>query len=530
MINKNIRWWTKVKKILITISHDALTFSYKNSPEQSQKNLLNTNVISNDELLFSEEYIEKNKKIVSSFVEELIIEKEINKVIISNKELVFTVLKLIKRAQNIAELYFQEDFSLDYAICEKIIELKQITRINCYNVPMYLIELLDRYNITAECRCEIFFTSKFMMKNGLTQFAKIYYKMSVRFDIPLSKEDLNDFDTFCKINRYLKTIHLEGFSAKDINALLDILNENRIKNIKILIHADIVDPVQVNYLKRINKKYKKKHIQIKVSYSESYLKDNIFGQIVLNTLKICGIIGILIISSMFIYITYSNYQSAISVEKVYDHLDEVLGPSISDPIPNENTPSEEKAITPKMNALLRVNSDTVGWLKVNNTNIDYPVVQYEDNKHYLNYDYYQKKAYTGWVFMDYRNHKQEINKNTIIYGHNTYSNGLMFGSLHNVLKEEWKDDPNNLVIEFDNLTTNMKWRIFSIYQVKKTSDYIETEFEDDRSFIQFIEMITERSMYDFKVPVTKNDHILTLSTCANNNKRLVVHAVLINEE
>lgn len=530
MINKNIRWWTKVKKILITIAHETLVFSYKNSIEQPPKNLLNTNVISNDELLFSEEYIDKNKKIVSSFIEELILEKNINKVSIANKELIFTVLKLIKRSQNIKELYFQEDFSLDYGICEKIIELKQITLINCYNVPMYLIELLDRYNITAECRCEIFFTSKFMMINGLTQYAKIYYKMSVRFNVPLSKEDLNDFDTFCKINRYLKTIHLEGFSAKDINALLDILNENRIKNIKLLIHADIVDPIQINYLKKINKKYKKKNIHIKVSYSETYLKDNIFGQIVLNTLKICGMIGIFIIISMFIYITYSNYRSAISVEKVYDHLDEVLGPSLTDPIPNTNTPTAEKAITPKMNALLRVNSDTVGWLKVNNTNIDYPVVQTDDNKHYLNYDYYGNKAYTGWVFMDYRNNKQDLNKNTIIYGHNTYSNGLMFGSLSRVLKDEWREEENNLVIEFDNLTTNMKWRIFSIYQVKKTSDYIQTEFQDDHSFIEFIEMISERSLYDFGIPVTKNDHILTLSTCANHNKRLVVHAVLINEE
>lgn len=519
-----------MKKILISISRNTLVFSYSHTSGVAPKSLLNTNVISNDELIFSDEYLEKNIKIVRSFLNELTKEKETKKIVIVEKELTFLVLPLLQKVDMIEEIFFQEDFTLTYSICEKLTQIKSLKVVNCYNIPMFLIEFLDRYGISAEGRAEILFTSRFMAANQLSQYSKIYYKSAIRFTIPITDNDLLDFDAFCKINRYLRTIHIDGFQAKDLNALLQILDDNRTKNIKILIHGDIANASLASYLKRMNKKYKKRRISIKISYSDEYLKDNIFGQIILNTLKVCGMIGIFIIVTIMSYITYNNYQSAKNAKEIHEDIAKVIENIPTHPAeePNSTNPAEN-SISPKMEALLTMNDETVGWLTVNNTNINYPVVQAEDNKFYLKHDYYKQKEYSGWIFMDYRNHKDVLDKNTIIYGHNAYSNAIMFGGLPNMLRSSWLNNEENLTIAFDSLNKQMRWKIFSIYRIKKTSDYIQTTFESDYEYAKFLDMITERSYHDFGIQVTKDDKILTLSTCASDDRRLVVHAVLVQE-
>ena len=76
----------------------------------------------------------------------------------------------------------------------------------------------------------------------------------------------------------------------------------------------------------------------------------------------------------------------------------------------------------------------------------------------------------------------------------------------------------------------MQFKIFSIYRVPNTNDYLKVFFEDDNDFLEFIDLITTRSIYNFNVPVNADDKIITLSTCSNNGtKRLVIHAVLLDE-
>ena len=77
----------------------------------------------------------------------------------------------------------------------------------------------------------------------------------------------------------------------------------------------------------------------------------------------------------------------------------------------------------------------------------------------------------------------------------------------------------------------MKFKIFSIYRVPKTNDYLKVFFKDDNDFLDFINMITKRSIYDFNVPINKDAKIITLSTCSGNyaTNRLVIHAVLIED-
>ena len=134
--------------------------------------------------------------------------------------------------------------------------------------------------------------------------------------------------------------------------------------------------------------------------------------------------------------------------------------------------------------------------------------------------------------MDYRNNIYNLSNNTIIWGHNSRT-GLMFGTLRYVTNESWYKNPDNQIITFNTKVKNMKWKIFSIYKIPVTNDYLYANFGNLDEFQNFLDMIRGRSMYDFGVNVTKEDHILTLSTCGtsttNSTTRLVIHAVLVNE-
>ncbi len=179
--------------------------------------------------------------------------------------------------------------------------------------------------------------------------------------------------------------------------------------------------------------------------------------------------------------------------------------------------------------LKEVNSDTTGWIQVNGTNINYPFVQAKDNKYYLNHTFNKKYNSAGWVFLDYRNKSDLSDKNNIIYAHGRIDK-TMFGTLRNALTNGWLDNKENYVIKISTPYDNSMWQVFSVYHIKTTSDYLKIDFKSDESFLKFANMLKERSAKDFNTLVSKNDQILTLSTCYNNEERVVIHAKLIKKE
>ena len=178
--------------------------------------------------------------------------------------------------------------------------------------------------------------------------------------------------------------------------------------------------------------------------------------------------------------------------------------------------------------LKKINNNVKGWIQVNGTNINYPFVQANDNKYYLTHSFDKSYNSAGWLFLDYRNNINN-NKNTIIYAHGR-TDKTMFGSLRNVLTNNWLKDTNNYVIKISTETENSLWQIFSTYHLPTTSDYLQTNFNNDNEFQDFINMIISRSSYNFNTSVSVNDNILTLSTCYNNSDKMVVHAKLIKKE
>ena len=183
-----------------------------------------------------------------------------------------------------------------------------------------------------------------------------------------------------------------------------------------------------------------------------------------------------------------------------------------------------KFIDVDINKLKTFNPDTIGFIKVMGTNINYPFVQTLDNDYYLNRSYDKTYNNAGWIFLDYRNN--EFNdKNTIIYGHGRI-NGTMFGSLKDTLKTSWQNNKDNYIIKISTEKENSIWQIFSVYKIATTSDYLQTTFSDNE-FESFISLIKGRSSYNFETNVTNEDKVLTLSTCYNDNDKMVVHAKLI---
>lgn len=541
-----------MKKVLISIKNNQIIFSYKKNNSNISSDLINTNIISENELVFSDIYIKENSKILTSFIKELSIQYNIKEAVITKIDLAPLIINILSRATIIESLYIKEDDTITYEICESLVNIKHIKKLNCYSIQSFMIELLDKNNIICESRSEILYSSNFMEQNNLLQYSNIYYKTNIRITFPLSLEDLKDFEDFCKINKYLKVIHVNKLINKELERLIESLNKYNKTNIKVVIHENINDEKTINYLKEKNKKYKKNYkIYLTLEYSKEYLDKNLFSQTIANTLKICGLIISSLVVLVITYIGVSNIVEFKEVQAIKKDLNKIV--ENTDPkeiidkknednkqeildnnenIDNEEDLTELKLITNEaLAALLVKNEEVVGEIKVNNTEVDYPVVQTKDNDYYLTHNINKEKNANGWIYMDYRNNSMNLDKNTILYGHNKLYSRVMFSSLHDTLNKKWYTNTENQIITFNTLYENMKFKIFSIYRVPKTNDYLKVFFKDDNDFLDFINMITKRSIYDFNVPINKDAKIITLSTCSGNyaTNRLVIHAVLIED-
>lgn len=193
-------------------------------------------------------------------------------------------------------------------------------------------------------------------------------------------------------------------------------------------------------------------------------------------------------------------------------------------VEDKNEDENKEEYTVDFNKLKEQNNETVAWIKVNNTSVEYPVVRATNNSFYLNHSFDKSKNSAGWIFADYKNKFDNTDKNIVIYGHNMKDNS-MFGSLKNILNSDWYDNEENTNIILYTENEKCIYKVFSIYKIENEDYYIKTEFSDDNNFEQFVNTIKKRSIKEFNTDVLKDNNILTLSTCANNNKyRVVLHA------
>ncbi len=518
-----------MKKITVLIQNNTLVFKYRTNKPVAN-NLLNTNVISNNELVFSDDYLKENTKIVGLFINDLAKIREITEISVSNNEIALLVIDIVSKLNRIDCFTITQDDCMSYALCDAIIKNKNIKKVSCYGIPQFMIELLDKNNIEVESRNEVLFTSNFMAENNLTSFSKIYYKTNIRIPDILNPDDYSDIETFCNINKYLKVVHFGKYSDENIINVINILKNTKRKNISIQIHDDIEDEKAIITLKNLNKDLKfRNKIKISLIYSNDYLEKNYLQQVIFTTLRICALIIFLITSCVLGYIVYNNYSSEKKVDAIKEEINEVLDATNNIEVTDNTEVNNAKFVPGSYDKLLEVNDHTVGWLTVPGTKIDYPIVQSDDNAYYLENNFYKEPDFNGWLFMDYRDTTDELSDNTIIYGHNRFSSGVMFGTLSKLRKASWFEKDERNYITFNTMNRGYKWQVFSVYSIKVTNDYLYTSFVNDKERENFYNKLAKRSTIKFDVEVNGDDKILTLSTCLDTTKRLVVHAVLVEE-
>lgn len=177
------------------------------------------------------------------------------------------------------------------------------------------------------------------------------------------------------------------------------------------------------------------------------------------------------------------------------------------------------------NELKKINEDVVGWIRIENTDIDYPILQSKDNEYYLHKDINRKYSTCGWIFMDCKNTNNFIDKNTVLYGHNIKS-GIMFYDLQKVLNNKLG---NKIIIEIFTPKEKLEYRVYSSYLEQPEEYAIKSNLVEESDVQDYIKEMLARSSIPYNIVPDKTDKLITLSTCDNSGKnRIIVHGVYVN--
>ena len=201
------------------------------------------------------------------------------------------------------------------------------------------------------------------------------------------------------------------------------------------------------------------------------------------------------------------------------------------PSPTASTlPMSEQGYTGvDLSACLAANADFIGWLRIPDTTVDYPVVQTDDTDYYLDHTFAGKQSYIGTLFSLGKTDFQAPSRNIAIYGHHIRSNDqVMFSPLLGYKDEAFYADHDT--VYFDTFYHAGIYKIFAIFNMRNGDWEPSTaDFGSDDTFLAFTRQAKEQSLYDTGITLLATDHILTLITCdrsyGGRDGRLVVMAV-----
>lgn len=217
------------------------------------------------------------------------------------------------------------------------------------------------------------------------------------------------------------------------------------------------------------------------------------------------------------YTMYSNNKQNKETEKRYEALQQQY-----------TTTTDDHKIRPQFEKLKTINKDIIGWINLEGTTLNYPILQSKDNKDYLQQDFEKQYTRKGSIFMDYRNDPMHTKKNTIIYGHNV-GDGTMFDTIEQYLDQTYYDQ--HKTIQYDTKHGKYNLEIISAYETTTDDNYIQTDFKTDKQYEKFLENTMKKSQIATTTTINKNDKIITLSTCedpySQSKGRKVVVAKLV---
>lgn len=173
----------------------------------------------------------------------------------------------------------------------------------------------------------------------------------------------------------------------------------------------------------------------------------------------------------------------------------------------------------KVKKLQGENEDIVGWIEIEDTNINYPVLQGNDNEYYLTHNYKKEKSQKGSIFLTKDYDWNLPSDNLLIYGHNIM-NGLMFQDLLKYSDKEFYE--SHPVIRFTTENEDVEFEIFSVFKsrvfykseknVFRYYDFINADTEEE--YNEFVESAKESSLYDIDITAEYGEQLITLVTCS----------------
>lgn len=221
------------------------------------------------------------------------------------------------------------------------------------------------------------------------------------------------------------------------------------------------------------------------------------------------------------------YSSFVFCRWLYSNIKTSIAVNLTDKKFNDTLAFDSKENPVDFAALRQINSDVVGWIKINNTDINYPIVRTTNNDFYLKNDFYKNYSACGWIYMDYQNNPRFIDKNTVIYGHNLKT-GMMFSDLIKIYNQELGKE---ITIDIYTESSKNTYKVFSCYKTAPESYGIKSNIVDADEFYQYSKDMLDRSEIVYNVTFEKEDKVITLSTCdATGKNRILVHAVYVNSE
>ncbi len=241
--------------------------------------------------------------------------------------------------------------------------------------------------------------------------------------------------------------------------------------------------------------------------------------------KIIVVLASIVAVASFAYFGVYYYNSA-RTSMSYDQLAELKGSDALVSNQEKNTFSIHKEaiqlpdVLDEYKTLYEKNKKLIGWLKIDDTNIDYPVMQTDNNEYYLDHNFNQEHDNNGSLFLDCDCNIYPRSTNLIIYGHHMKS-GNMFGNLQQYAKESY--GKSHSLIQFDSIYEKATYQVMYVFrsQVYNEDDLVFKYYQfinanSEEEFDSYMREMAAMSLYDTEVTASYGDSLLTLSTCDNS--------------
>ena len=245
---------------------------------------------------------------------------------------------------------------------------------------------------------------------------------------------------------------------------------------------------------------------------------------------LAGLAVCVLLLGVSLFQVISHYAGAQKAEEEFTELAQIV--EQTEDTPEEEPAGEEQEVVSPLERyaeLFAMNNDMAGWIRIEDTPINYPVMYTPDNPdYYLKHNFYKESSAYGVPYIAEHCDPMEPSDNVIIYGHHM-NNGSMFAGLMNYEDRDFYE--RHKTVRFDTLTETAEYEVIAVFKTTVYDDtgfkfYLFSHAETEKEFTDYVEQCRELALYDTGVTAEYGDKLLTLSTCeySNTNGRLVVVA------